>query len=271
VIRKDKIQFRSRSYPNTTLFKTTNFQPKQSGASPIMMDTKEQSPVTESENLPEETKKYNKYIDDLIENAEIEAEMEAEKKIRSKNSRVFSISLFGFALLALVYLQVNSLQAPKAPAPVNEQIESVKNKLANLIPIVEDGGSNIPAPEIKNIVPPAEIKLKEKLPSTLKPKTSFQPKKKTTKSAIKPKAIIKTVSPTNARFFVQTGAFSSKKNAEVSMRKLQEKGFSPLTHVVSKGNTKTYLVQLGVFQNKEKAKLAQEKLAHAGYLKTIIK
>jgi cell division protein FtsN len=55
------------------------------------------------------------------------------------------------------------------------------------------------------------------------------------------------------------------------MKKLQKKGFSPLTHVVSKGNTKTYLVQLGVFPNKKKAKLAQEKLAHAGYLKTIIK
>ncbi|HCG73419.1 MAG TPA: hypothetical protein DE038_08965 [Nitrospina sp.] len=44
-----------------------------------------------------------------------------------------------------------------------------------------------------------------------------------------------------------------------------------MTHVVSKGKTKTYLVQLGVFPNKEKAKLAQEKLARAGYPKTIIK
>ena len=79
----------SRSYLNTTLFKTTNFQPELSGASPIMMDTKEKSPVSEVEHLPEETKKYNKHLDDLIENAEIEAEMEAEKKIRSKNSRVF--------------------------------------------------------------------------------------------------------------------------------------------------------------------------------------
>ena len=236
-----------------------------------MMDTKEQSPVTEIEHLPEETKKYNKQIDDLIENAEIEAEMEAEKKIRSKNNRVFSISMFGFVLLALVYFQVSGLKAPEAPAPVNKQIESAEDKLTKQLPIVEDGGSNIPVPELKNIVAPAEIKLKKKSPPTRKPKASSKLQKKTTISTIKPKAIIKTVSPPNARFFVQTGAFSSKKNAEVSMRKLQEKGFSPLTHVVSKGNTKTYLVQLGVFPNKKKAKLAQEKLAHAGYLKTIIK
>ena len=236
-----------------------------------MMDTKEQSPVTEIEHLPEETKKYNKHIDDLIENAEIEAEIEAEKKIRSKNSRVFSISMFGFALLTLVYLQINGLKTPAAPAPVSKKIESAEEKLAKQVPIVEDQSSNIPVPELKNTVAPAEIKLKEKTPPTRKPKASSKFKKKATKSTIKPKAKIKTVSPTNTRFFVQTGAFSSKKNADNSMKKLQAKGFSPLTHIVSKGKTKTYLVQLGVYPNKEKAKLTQEKLARAGYPKTIIK
>jgi cell division protein FtsN len=237
-----------------------------------MMDTKEQSPVEEAEYLPEETKKYNKHIDDLIEDAEIEAEMEAEKKIRSKNSRVFSISMFGFVLLALVYLQVNVLNAPEeTPAPANKAIEAAEDKLAKQLPIVEDGSSNIPVPELKNTVAPAEIKLKEKSPPSAKAKASTKSKKKTTKATIKPKAKTKAVSPTNARFFVQTGAFSSKKNAEVSMKKLQAKGFSPLTHVVSKGKAKTYLVQLGVFPSKEKAKLAQEKLARSGYPKTIIK
>jgi cell division protein FtsN len=265
------MQVASRSYPNTMIFKTTNFQPKLSGASPVMMDTKEQSPVPEIEQLPEETKKYNKHIDDLIENAEIEAEMEAEKKIRSKNSRVFSISMFGFGLLALVYLQINGAKVPEAPAPVNEQIESAEDKLAKQVPIIDDGGSNIPVPKIKNSVAPAEIKLKEKSPPARKPKTSSRSQKKTIKPVTKPIAKTKTISSTNARFFVQTGAFSSKKNAEVAMKKLQAKGFSPLTHVVSKGKTNTYLVQLGVFPNKEKAKLAQEKLARAGYAKTIIK
>ncbi len=237
-----------------------------------MMDTKEQSPVTEIEHLPEETKKYNKHIDDLIENAEIEAEMEAEKKIRSKNSRVFSISMFGFGLLALVYLQINNIKDPETPeAPAIKQVESAEDKLAKQVPIVEDGSSNIPVPKLKNSVAPAEIKLKEKSPPSPKTKASSKPQKKITKATIKPKAKIKPVSPTNTRFFVQTGAFSSKKNAEASMKKLQAKGFSPLTHVVSKGKTKTYLVQLGVFPNKEKAKLAQEKLARAGYPKTIIK
>jgi cell division protein FtsN len=262
------MQVASRSYLNTTLFKTTNFQYKLSGASQIMMDTKEQSPVSEVEHLPEEIKKYNKNLDDLIENAEIEAEMEAEKKIRSKNSRVFSISMFGFGLLALVYIQISSI---KAPAPVNKQIESAEDKLAKQVPVVEDGSSNIPAPKLKNNVAPAEIKLKEKASPTTKIKATSKFQKKTTKSITKSKPKIRTVPVTNTRFFVQTGAFSSKKNAEASLKKLQLKGFSPLIHIVSNRNNKTYLVQLGVFPNKEKAKLAQEKLARTGYPKTIIK
>jgi cell division protein FtsN len=233
-----------------------------------MMDTKEQIPVSEVEHLPEETKKYNKHLDDLIENAEIEAEMEAGKKIRSKNSRIFSISMLGFGLLTLVYLQINSIETP---APINKQIESAEDKLAKQVQIVEDGSSNIPVPKLKNNVAPAEIRLKKKLPPTIKTKTPSKSQKKTTKSITKSKLKIKTISITNTRFFVQTGAFSSKKNAEASLKKLQSKGFSPLIHIVSKGNTKTYLVQLGVFSNKEKARLAQEKLARAGYPKTIIK
>ena len=58
-----------------------------------MLETKEQetSPTEENKKPLEEINKYHKRIDDLIEDAEIEAEIEAEKNIRSKNSRMFSI------------------------------------------------------------------------------------------------------------------------------------------------------------------------------------
>jgi cell division protein FtsN len=236
-----------------------------------MIDAKEQSPVSEVEHLPEATQKYNKHLDNLIENAEIEAEIEAGKKIRSKNSRIFSISIFGFGLLALVYLQINSIKAPETPDPLNKQVESAEDNIAKQVPIVEDQSLNNPIIKLKNNVAPAEIRLKKKLPTTLKTKAPYKTQKTTTKSITKSKPKIKNIPTTNTRFFVQTGAFSSKKNAEASLKKLQSKGFSPLIHIVSKGNTKTYLVQLGVFSNKEKAKLAQENLARAGYPKTIIK
>ena len=40
-----------------------------------------------------ELTKYNKRIEDLIEDAEIEAELEAEYRIRSKNTRLILIAL----------------------------------------------------------------------------------------------------------------------------------------------------------------------------------
>ena len=125
------------------------------------------------------------------------------------------------------------------------------------------------------VVKPAKITFAKKTASTEKPKASAPSLKKIkkpdeiTKPAVKRKKTIPAKS--NIRFFVQTGAFSQKKNAEASMKKLNSEGFSPLIHVSNRGDTKTYLVQLGVFSNREKAKLIQEKLARAGYAKTIIK
>ena len=48
------------------------------------------------------------------------------------------------------------------------------------------------------------------------------------------------------------------------MKKLQEKGFSPLIHVVTRNNTKTYLVQLGVFPSKDKSNGILDALEESG-------
>ena len=226
-----------------------------------MMETGENLSLPENED--HDTKKYKKHINDLIEDAEIEAEMEAEKKIRSKNSRVLLISIFCFGLLSLVYLQINSQTAQVAApgeektAHINTQTKSVEEKLIKQV-------------SINNFVEPAKISnLSRKPKITAKFEKKIKETNKTSKSLAK-KTIANLVKP-NTRFFIQTGAFFQKKNAEISAKKLQAKGFSPLIHVVTRNNTKTYLVQLGVFPNKEKTKLAQEKLARAGYTKTIIK
>jgi len=220
------------------------------------------------ENEDHDTKKYKKHINDLIEDAEIEAEMEAEKKIRSKNSRVFLISIFSFGLLSLVYLQINSRTTQVAvpdeekTAHINTQTKSVEEKLIKQVSI-----NNFVEP-VKTT--PAKISNLSREPKvTAKFEKKIKETNKTSKSLAK-KTIANLAKP-NTRFFIQTGAFFQKKNAEISAKKLQAKGFSPLIHAVTQNNTKTYLVQLGVFPNKEKTKLAQEKLARAGYTKTIIK
>ncbi|SVA01238.1 uncharacterized protein METZ01_LOCUS54092 [marine metagenome] len=231
-----------------------------------MMETGENLSLPENED--HDTKKYKKHINDLIEDAEIEAEMEAEKKIRSKNSRVFLISMFCFGLLSLVYLQIKSRTAQVAVpgeekiAYINTPTKSAEKKLIKQVSINNFVGPTKTTPaKISDLSrkPKVTAKFEKKIEKTNKTSKSFA--KRTMASLVKP----------NTRFFIQTGAFFQKKNAEISAKKLQAKGFSPLIHVVTRNNTKTYLVQLGVFPNKEKTKLAQEKLARAGYTKTIIK
>jgi len=231
-----------------------------------MMETGENLSLPENED--HDTKKYKKHINDLIENAEIEAEMEAEKKIRSKNSRVFLISMFCFGLLSLVYLQIKSRTAQVAVpgeekiAYINTPTKSAEKKLIKQVSINNFVGPTKTTPaKISDLSrkPKVTAKFEKKIEKTNKTSKSFS--KRTMASLVKP----------NTRFFIQIGAFFQKKNAEISAKKLQAKGFSPLIHVVTRNNTKTYLVQLGVFPNKEKTKLAQEKLARAGYTKTIIK
>lgn len=61
---------------------------------------------------------YHKSIDALIEDAEIEAEIEAEKHIRSKNTRLVTISLVGIALMGFIYWQVSETTVQKETAEV---------------------------------------------------------------------------------------------------------------------------------------------------------
>jgi len=246
------------------------------------METREN--LSLPENKEHDTKKYTKHINDLIEDAEIEAEIEAEKKILPKNSRAFLISMFGFGLLSLVYLQINNrtvqvaLPGEEKMAYINIPTKTAEEKLIKQVSTVENESSHTPFLKVKtlnNFVEPAKITpakildLSRELKGTTKLKKKIKKINKTSKSLTK-RTIAKLAKP-NTRFFIQTGAFFQKKNAETSAKKLQAKGFSPLIHVVTRNKTKTYLVQLGVFPKKEKAKLTQEKLARAGYAKTIIR
>jgi len=244
-----------------------------------MVDNEENTILAEIED--HETNKYKKNINDLIENAEIEAEMEAEKNIRSKNSRIFLISMIGFVLLSLVYLRINSQNGEKIAsyeklsAPIQTPIKSPEVKLAKQATIVEKSNSPIPLPQIKQaktFVERTQL-TPEKKPDSIIKTTNSKPQKKTIIEKINFKENNRITRPIRAKntFFVQTGAFSLEKNAGNLVNKLKAKGFTPLINVVSNGQKKTYLVQLGVFPSKEKAKLVQEKLALNGYPKTIIK
>lgn len=257
-----------------------------------MMDTKEHLSVAEIEHDAQDTTKYNKHINDVIEDAEIEAELEAEKKIRSKNSRVFSISMIGMALLTLVYLQINRQPAPTT-IPDDEIAEVVNNplemaekkvataeeKLAKQVPIVKDG-SQIPVPKAKvteKIITPDKTQIAAKKSPTQKPASPSKIQKKSEtpklKSIVKPKPEVKTTArplaptKTNSRFFIQIGAYSVRKNAEASMKKLQSKGFSSLIQVKAQDNVQQ-IVTVGKFSNKNAGSEQLKNLKNKGFPST---
>ena len=51
-------------------------------------------------------KKYNKSLENIYDDAEIEAEIEAEKKIKSKKSKLKIISIISFILIPIIFFKV---------------------------------------------------------------------------------------------------------------------------------------------------------------------
>ena len=241
-----------------------------------MVDNEEKITLADIED--HDTNKYKKNINDLIENAEIEAEMEAEKNIRSKNSRIFLISMIGFVLLSFVYLRINNQSSEKVTpsAAIQTPIKSPEVKLAKQVTIDEESNSPIPFHQIKKVksfVETAQVTPEKKPDPIIKTTINSKPQKKTISEKIHLKEKKRITPPVRTKntFFVQAGAFSLQQNANTLVNKLKAKDFTPLINVVSNGQKKTYLVQLGVFPSKEKAMLVQGKLARIGYPKTIIK
>lgn len=245
-----------------------------------MLETKEQEtlPFEENHQPPEEINKYHKRIDDLMEDAEIEAEMEAEKKIRSKNSRMFSISMIGISLLGLVYFQVNH-QATVAPVePVKEtqvkKTETAEESLAKQVPVVEDGssGSSLPIPQSIDTAKPLENPFLA-TPKTKNPKPPAKIKEvkkasRTKKASAKPKLPPKKAAPAtksdSSKFYIQAGAFGVKKNAESLLKQLQAKGFSPSIQTRSQ-NANLHVVTVGNFANKKAGSATLKDLTRNGF------
>lgn len=243
-----------------------------------MLETKEQEilPVEENNPPPEEVNKYHKRIDDLIEDAEIEAEMEAEKNIRSKNSRIFSISMIGIGLLGLVYFQVNNQTPQIVPEKVvsEKKPETAEDRLAKQVPVIEEGSIALPPSTItkkpaKNTNPflkPPKSK-SNTLPTGKKTIVKTTKAKKVSQTP-KPKPISKKTPPViqskNSRFFIQAGAFSIKKNAESFLKQLKTKGFAPSIQSRSQ-KINQHIVTVGSFANKKAGDNKLKELASKGF------
>jgi cell division protein FtsN len=241
----------------------------------------------EQEELEDST--YHKRIEDLLEDAEIEAEIETEKKVRSKNTRLLTISLVAIALLGFLYLQVKTgfqssspeetaiITEPElAQAPAVEQAPVSPEQTPNIAqaPITENETKPATpgdAVEAKTEAPAAPVEKPEAAVVVQAPPKAPAPAPvkipevaKVIKQPVKPAPAA--VAPTTSakQYHVQLGVFSVKDNANRLIKNIKAKGFKPSI------NTKTteasmYVVFLGGFSNQEDGNQAISELKSKGY------
>jgi len=233
----------------------------------------------------EQDKTYHKSIDSLIEDAEIEAEIEAEKTIRSKNARLLSISLVGIALIAFIYLQVNGTTSPKendeialpeltesppaselpgaetSPAPVTDQAPAVSEKpepqTADTTEVEPEASKAAPEPPVEKPKKPAIAKAVPKEPTP-------QPIVKIPAVVPPPTKILSPDTPSVQKHFVQLGLFSIEDNAKGFARQIKKKGFKPSIQVKTIEADK-YVVFVGGFSTKESGGQAFNDLKAKGF------
>ncbi|MCH8157423.1 MAG: SPOR domain-containing protein [Nitrospinae bacterium] len=223
--------------------------------------------------IDEEWKKYNKRLDDLIEDAEIEAEMEAEKKIRSKNTRMVTISMIGVVLLVLVYFQIQnrSRVSPQITAkkPLVEETAFLPQPTPP-VPSAEPMAPAKPAPVAASAKPSATAKkIAPRVPESLPPKAVQKPPEAVQKVVRK---VIQPVTSENpaGKYSIQLGAFSVKKNAEKFSKRITAKGFQPM---ITARDTQSirYRVFLGKFPDESGAAPKLAKLKASGFKSSVKK
>ncbi len=222
--------------------------------------------------------KYSKQMEDLVENAEIEAELEAEKHIRTKNTKMMGISSIAIAFMAITYFIVQNNSQPLDPGLLesNEHIEKIEAAQKDSAIIAQKAETIEPT---QATAPALAETVEEKTPSPQGrvTKTSAAPvkfqaaptpksqKERAAKVAAQAKPIEKKKSSVSGKTYsLQLGAFSVKRNADNFSSKLEKKGFDAM--VVAKNIKKTqYAVVAGVFPNKESAEVRNKELSEKGY------
>jgi cell division protein FtsN len=190
-------------------------------------------------------KKYNKRLESIYDNAEIEAEIEAEKKIRSKNSKLTTISTIGFILLIIIFFKVKQSTNEIQPLLGKNSVE--KNKITNLS---KNPSIVSPAKQLERINLPSNINLRIKKFNTndtkpLKPKDLHI---KTNKSI----HVSRPNLDSKDKYSIQMGVFSNKSNAINYSKKIKSKGYEVET-IKQNSNSNKYQVSIGSYNKKSEA------------------
>ena len=190
-------------------------------------------------------KKYNKCLENIYDNAEIEAEIEAEQNIRSKNSKLTIISTIGFILLIIIFFEVkqntNEIQSLLGKNSITKvKSNSLSENLSAVSPLKKLERITIPSNKnlrAKNINPDA---IKQLTPENLFAKNNNNIKKN------KPIHTARPDQDSKNKYSIQMGVFSSKSNAVNYLTKLKSKGYKAET-ITRNSSSHRYQVSLGSY------------------------
>jgi cell division protein FtsN len=246
----------------------------------------------------EEDKTYHKSIDALIEDVEIEAEIEAEKKIRSKNARLFTIALVGIALVAFTGWYVSKSSSTKGTTEVAlPELTQNKSTMKTESAGIEDSPSPFflhglgDSSDSILITKPSPVTSENREPlsegaSKAEPDmangntvekviappvgatTSKEPESQLIEKApvVVPQPVKTKASdaPAVKQTFVQLGTFSVEDNAKNFLKEIKKKGFQPTIQIKS-GKAKKHIVFVGGFSTKESGSQALNDLKSKGF------
>ncbi len=225
------------------------------------------STTLETQEIPS---KYNKRIEDLIEDAEIEAELEAERHIRIKNAKWMLISSVGLISLGILYFWSDSQPSAQALQPVSSVAEIAQLPQEPELKPIPFALENAEQPnlETNNLVAELEALEKKQVKEPLKTKPT-ELTAKTPQSLVEKKIDPKIDAPLN-EIPTPTPLVNLLKKVvskkEITTKKQQKQISKPTKIAIKEAN---YSIQLGAFSVKENAKDFVKKIQKKG-IKPII-
>ena len=225
-----------------------------------------------SQTIDDEWRKYNKRMDGMIDDAEIEAEIEAEKKIRYKNSKLFTISITGIVLLTLIFINVQQHSSmPQITIDKKPLYEKTLFSAKKTFPLNSQADQLTPL-STTPMTKLAKVSKKSKNLSSRVKGISTQNKdgiEKTSKSI----SVKQKINVSDGKHYVQLGAFSIKKNAKKFSNQVNVEGFNTVIFVRDTKSTekKTYIVRIEGIETTNEAQKIRQQLVNQGFKNSFIR
>ena len=194
-------------------------------------------------------KKYNKSLENIYDDAEIEAEIEAEKKIKSKNSKLKIISIISFILIPIIFFKVKqNTNEIQSLLNINTIIKSrTINLTKNLFSVSPQ--KNIERVKLQSN---KNLRTQNSNSNITKQLTSKVLHLKNNNDIKKPIQNAKPNLETNNKYFIQMGVFSNKSNAINYSTKIKSKGYK-VESIIRDSISPRYQVSLGSYNEKNEA------------------